>query len=488
MLQNPNNILSRYGWPLGSLLVVSIFWIWSAWTAFAKPLIFDYVMLVSLPSQFLALHPFSFLPESIDPGHPLLYSWLLGVSYRLTGLPIKELQSYWGLAIGLSCLCIVFPVFSSFRHRILFLFVATSIVGIQTLWVVPGPDSLMMVGVSLGCLLLLKKEEVLLKGPLRLFIPLALMIITLSSTRGLVWAGVWTLAFTWLHMSQEGKSPKALLGIAPLLLLGWAPILIYQTLHFKHFGWALTNPLGEWSTINQALPINQWPRKLAGTLLKALEGGQAFVWVLAGFACYRNRATVSLKKPFALWALGAGITLLVLFATRQTPVAVRYFLPLTWLVAIIAVSHIQNVTNGIYLRTIALVTIGLVLQLGIPRPHWLSKSWDSDFTIMPAYAEGLASLEDYLEKHQISPKDVGSLFPLHYSMAELYGQKIPSTPFADLGSSNQQAPPYILYSPLYNSTVTDFQTQHPDYLTISSGGRSPLAWILLKKKPALPSP
>lgn len=270
---------------------------------------------------------------------------------------------------------------------------------------------------------------------------LALAGILLTNLRGI---GVFS-AFALIDILTKKKSLKEFILIYFTSAIPFTIYLIYQ---YHTLGWILFTPSPNWNGQRKIISIVQMTRNIAVIGFDLFIYGKFLIFIIGTFLLIKYKDLLKDNKTrFLLISFFSFLIVLsLMFIPFSNPIGVRYYMVVYWIgLAIIA--------RVLYLKQNHIKKVFLLLLLGfLSFPLWifpreLSQPWDatlSYFNYFPVEKRMLT----YIEKENISFKDIGTNIPLnrreHQYLSEPFLEK-----FSEINIIKN---PYILYSNIENET------------------------------------
>jgi len=413
-----------------------------------------------------------YLPDSIDSGHPPFLGWLLALCWKIFGKGI--VQSHLLMLPFIVLLCVQWSLIirhyfdlNSFFLQLLF-FLNPYLLG-QSMLV--SPDIILIAG--FGLLLhgiLANKNWKILTGSI---------ILSVVSLRGMSCiAGLGLFVFYLYYGKYINKSifKKYLFLFIPSLGIASA-FLMY---HYFSKGWIGYHAHSPWASSFEKVNLTGFFRNILIALWRFCDQGLIFLWVFPLWLLYKKRRVLIFSKTtinlFVLFTILIIVLLLPQLLYAQLLMH-RYFLPLVFILSLLAVSVMIDAKA--FTKKIMLIhCLFLISGFFWIYPDGISKGWDA----MPLHYSYYESREEVLKKvaeFKIDKAKIGASFPydLSGSVLDLSDDK---TEFAHLDFKSNE---FILYSNISN----EFQKSDIEELSLNwdkkfTCGTWPVTFILYERR------
>lgn len=246
----------------------------------------------------------------------------------------------------------------------------------------------------------------------------AIFFLSCVSMRGVFIATIMVIVncyYTYLQSNKELTFRSIFNTLIP-----YFPTFFILVGYYSYFliarGWFFTNsPYAE----HYALPdsLQKIIAHLAGFVIRLIENGRIFIWLLGLYITYRTIKTKSFldnksKVLFLFLVLLTGLYVLFVFIT-QMPFSPRYFMPLYFMLTILVLQGVIKFMNE---KNIRLVFI-MVLFFELTGHFWIypekvAKSWESTLAHLPYY-ELREECFNYIDSQKLDYNEISAGFCLY---------------------------------------------------------------------------
>lgn len=280
---------------------------------------------------------------------------------------------------------------------------------------------------------------------------LALVLLGMLSPRGTIAVSLLFVTDVLLCIFAK-KSDRPI----PLsLLFSYVPagllVLLWQYLHYQHFGWIGYNPQSSWGEYSKFAGFSGMARNLAIIAWRMLDFGRVALWLVFIFSAVsffrRNpKLPAELSRLFTLFVVPFfGFSLV--FLPFNNPIGHRYYL-VPFLLFALLVYYLLLQLQSRKLRRILYTFMLLSLASGHfwVYPEGIAKGWDASLAHLPYFELRKEALQ-YLDKNHIPREQVGSDYPnlSPESQTDL------TTDNRRLKSKDLATDQFVLYSNVFNS-------------------------------------
>jgi hypothetical protein len=193
-------------------------------------------------------------------------------------------------------------------------------------------------------------------------------------------------------------------------------LVSYYSYYFIARGWFFTNsPYAEHYILPNSL--QKIIVHLAGFIIRLIENGRIFVWLLGIYITFRTIKTKAVldhksKALLLFLVLLTGLYLLFVFITEM-PFSPRYFMPIYFMLTILVLQGVIKFMNE---KKVRLVFI-LVLCFELTGHFWIypekvAKSWESTLAHLPYY-ELRQDCFNYIDSQKMDYNDISAGFCLY---------------------------------------------------------------------------
>lgn len=438
----------------------------------------DSILLASRYGQWYYDTNFSslFVPETIA-GYPPLFGMLLALSWKLFGKTL--LVSH--LVILPFALGIVHQVLSLCRK-----FVPANLAPWAALLLLADPTLLAQCtqvapDVLLVFFYLFSLNRILANQ--RTSLIFSLVLLGMLSPRGTIAAALLFLtdvAWNYLFTTQAKRQPfwKLFLSYVPAGGL----VLLWQWLHYRHFGWIGYNPDSSWGAYTRFAGVTGMVRNAVIILWRTLDFGRGFIWLgmlVAGIMVYRkNRRFPQPARALATLLFLPLLGFSLVFLPYTNPIGHRYYLVVFLLAALLAFYLLTQLrSKGLRRGLYGFMLLGLLSGHFWVYPEGIAKGWDASLAHRPYFALRQQAIR-YLDNRQIPLETVGSDYPNLSPLAQT--DLLPDT--RQFKSKDLQTDTYVLYSNVFNGfTDAEIQELKTRWQPVESWKRGQVFLILYRK-------
>jgi hypothetical protein len=419
-----------------------------------------------------------FVPESIA-GYPPFFGMLLAFCWKLFGktLAVSHLMI---LPFALGIVYQVLRLCRKFLPLAAAPFAALLVLADPTLMAQctqVAPDVLLVFFYLLALNSILQSQ--------RLLLTVALIFLGILSPRGTIAVPLLFLTevILFLFFSKGNKTWPAFLK----LLIPYFPagilIVIWQALHYQHFGWIGYNPDSNWGAFTRFAGLGGMLRNLVIIIWRLLDFGRVFVWfgLLLSFGYfYRKRiplppATLKLLVLVLVPLVGYSLV----FVPYTNPIGHRYYLVVFLLVALLTVYLLTHIPDRLFRRYgYGFMLLGLLCGNFWVYPDTVAKGWDASLAHLPYFnlrEEAIA----FLDEKKIPLEFVGSDYP-----------NLAATSQTNLTNDNRSFKPkdlrtdsLVLYSNVFNGfSDVEISALKTDWQVIKAWKKGQVKIILYRKK------
>jgi len=279
---------------------------------------------------------------------------------------------------------------------------------------------------------------------------LALVVLAMLSPRGTSAAAMlFATDVAQYFLTEKEKRPKftgLFLSYVPAGLI----VILWQVLHYQHFGWIGYNPESSWGEYSKFAGLKGMARNAGIIVWRLLDFGRISLWLVFLFSAislFRNcrklpPATLRLFILFLVPFLGFSLV----FLPFNNPIGHRYYQVVFLLFALLVFYLLMEIPNR-KLRRLLYVFMLLSLASGHfwVYPEGIAKGWDASLAHTPYFELRKEALQ-FLDQNQIPRQVVGSDYPNLSPPAQ-----------TDLLPDNRSLKPkdlttdeYVLYSNVFN--------------------------------------
>ncbi len=287
---------------------------------------------------------------------------------------------------------------------------------------------------------------------------LALVLIAACSARGLIIITTLMVLNISLRIinKQKNKILTDLLNYIPVVLY----ILVWSIFHYISTGWLLFSPLRE--TEHESFSgLSMVIRQFLYSLWKISDFGRIFLltFIFTFIIALFKKLKFEKKSLTIIILLIIPIAVHCLFIMLfSNPVSHRYFLLIYVFIILSSLYFIQRLNSRVwkpvfyFVFVLALITGNFWLY-----PQKYGNGWDSSLKVLP-YFELDNKMTTFINKSDIKPENVCTLFPLHknYKYTRLYNYDFC---YSDFDKKNSDPCGYFLYSNICNANNHIIETE-----------------------------
>ncbi|MBP9193488.1 MAG: hypothetical protein KBF57_02300 [Saprospiraceae bacterium] len=416
------------------------------------------------------------LPDAIDSGHLPFKGWMLAWVWKIMGKTL--LISHLVMVPWLVLLIVQVHFFANKVVSDSWAPILASLLLLDPTLMAQGslisPDVILMGGFFLALNGIWSKQRKLIFSGAILCI--------LASNRGAMVVGallVWQFYLNWTDGRKHLGS--YLSNLWPYLPAGCL-FLTFQIYHYWSKGWIGYHDQSPWAASFAGVTGLQFLKNMAIMGWRLMDFGRWFLGLIVfiGLLKWRHRLSkdeILIKLFFLLVFLSFFLLPSMVLHTGLT--GHRYLLPLIVTLLVITVRMVFLLQNGRFqILTIVLLGLSLITGNYWIYPKGVAQGWDASLAHWP-YFELRSQMNQYLEQHQISIRDVGCSFP---NLAE---KKYLDLSQSSISHANKDLLHnyYFLYSNLYNDISSeDFRLLECDYKTIHTLEKNGVCLILYQRK------
>ena len=221
--------------------------------------------------------------------------------------------------------------------------------------------------------------------------------------------------YTWLQQDKKLSLQTIFKNLLPYL-----PVILLLTSYFIYYlsqrGWFFTN---ETKTDHYAMPtsVSRIVKHLAEFVLRTIENGRIFLWVLGFYVVYmyfktKSKLTQLSKVILLFWFLLTGLYFAFVFIS-QMPFSARYFMPQFFLLTILVLSGAKEFIQKKKMTLIFLAVLFFELTGNCwIYPENIAKSWDCTLAHLPFY-ELRQECFNYIDQQKLDYNDISAGFCLY---------------------------------------------------------------------------
>lgn len=295
----------------------------------------------------------------------------------------------------------------------------------------------------------------------RYFLSLAITGLFLTSMRGMM------AAFSILLVdlfSEEKSVYRNLLSALFKKSLAYLPaafiLLVFSFYHYKAKGWVGYHKDSPWTEAFERVDIHGFLYNIGILGWRLIDFGRVFLWITFGWLLLRPKPILykdpKARELFFIWAT----VLVCLSATLlfyKNLSGHRYLLPAFSMFGLMVFYFILKGTKTKAQRVVVLLfcLAGLFTGNLWVYPEKIAQGWDSSLAHLPYYRLR-SDMMDFIYRHNIPIKDIGSAFPnaTEFKYLDLTDDS------RSHAAKNLDTNPYVLYSNVYN----DFSDEEIDRL------------------------
>jgi hypothetical protein len=279
---------------------------------------------------------------------------------------------------------------------------------------------------------------------------IALVFLGMLSPRGTIAVSLIFVTDIFLYFFTKKDEKNTLY----LLLLTYIPaglfIVIWQLLHFKHFGWIGYDSHSNWGAFTKILHFKGMLRNVFIIFWRSFDFGRISIWFVFLFsALFLYKKAIKLSRQayqiliiFLVPFLGFS----TIFLPFSNPIAHRYYI-VTYLLFALFVFYLLSKIPHIGLKRSLYGAMLLLLASGHlwVYPDYIAKGWDATLAHLPYFKLRKEAIH-YLDDHSIPLEVVGSAFPNLSPMSQT-DLKDDNRTFKEKDLAFDK---YILYSNVFN--------------------------------------
>ena len=352
------------------------------------------------------------LPADLDAGHPPFFGVYLALVWKALGKNL--MASHFAIlpfAIGINWqLFRLARKFVESRYREICLLVIAFEPTLLAQTSMVSNDLVLVFFYLLGLNSIIKKQP--------LFLFLAMLGMSMVSTRGIIASGALLLSELLIGYSIEKKSIFTLQNLKSIALpyLG-AGIIISSWLwyHYSQAGWLLTPASGNWSGQREIIGIGGMLRNVGIIAWRLMDFGRLGLWIIT-LLCVpmvlRKKLYLNPNfKTLLITFLAPLIIFSLAFIPFSNPIGHRYYLVVYLLFGILASYIFMHCLDG-WKRTSASVFVIAMLLGGHfwIYPDTIAKGWDSTLAHFP-YFNLRSTMVKKMDDYHIAINQTGSDFP-----------------------------------------------------------------------------
>ncbi len=415
------------------------------------------------------------LPDSIDPGHPPAFGFLMALSWKIFGhkLWVSHLVMIpfsAGLLYQIYKL-IKYYVKSNF-HAFLALVLIFADPTLATQMLIVNPELIMLFFFFLAINSILFKNYYLKI--------IALFFLSIISLRSMMLCGG-VFLFEIFNSLLINKNKK-LLFLNPKFILGYAfaslPGIYFLVSHFISKGWLLTHPNSPWEAHHHYVTLNQFLRNIVVLIHRFLDFGRIFIFIFLSIAFikyYKKIIAEKYNRQLLLLAVTSLVIIVTASLLKTNPFGHRYFIAGYIFITLLAFKILE-----IFFRKRKLIYSILLLGLITGNlwiyPREISQGWDATLAHLPYY-ELRSEAISYLDKNDIKIENTASFSPNSTKIddVDLSGDLRSFSNF----SGNEE---FIFYSNVYNLTDEQYDSIDNNYEIIKQFQKFNIHIYIYKKK------
>ncbi|MFC5271238.1 hypothetical protein [Adhaeribacter terreus] len=318
----------------------------------------------------------------------------------------------------------------------------------------------------------------------RLLLIFSLIFLGLLSPRGTIAAFALFLTDTCLFIfeKKENRTLKHFAGLFMTYVPAGLLVIIWQILHFRHFGWIGYNPDSEWGTLAQFAGLKGMLRNAVLITWRLVDFGRLFIGfglllTLLYYVRKRLQFPPEILRLFTLVSIPFFLFSLV-FLPYTNPIGHRYYLVVFLLLALPVYYLLTHVPNRFFRRiTYGFMLLGLLTGHFWIYPDSVAKGWDATLAHKP-YFELRREAIAFLDVKNIPLETVGSDYPnlAPGSVTDLNNDT------RHFQGKNLENNTFVLYSNIFNGfTDKELEELRTQWNVVKSWKKGQVKMILYKR-------
>lgn len=291
-----------------------------------------------------------FYPESVDPGHPTLWPFLIALCWKIFGLHLW-VSHFAGILTGLLLI---------FSLRKLFLLVSPApvvhiLLLVSCCFATYLSMNIMMLNTTLLMAFCVLAVYAMMAEKKIMFIAITSLMMLTHLQASYFLAGLITADY-WIAVRQNNKRfiewiKDAFIkySVPALVLLGWL------VAHYNHVGWFLHSP--NYSDAQSLKGVKSFIRSVAIITWRLVDYGMLPVHCITLAAIWRGAVNVKLATIFSVMLV---VTTLIMAITLEHTIGHRYFLVFQLISIGIAISYCSTLQPKYFARCIGFIVVSLL--------------------------------------------------------------------------------------------------------------------------------
>lgn len=291
-----------------------------------------------------------FYPESVDPGHPTLWPFLVALCWKIFGLHLW-VSHFVGVVSGLFllfCLRKLFLLVSPARVVNILLFVSSCFATYLSMNVMMLNTTLLMALCVLAVYAMLADKKIMFMG-----ITSLMMLTHLQASYFL--AGLIASDY-WITVRQNKK--RFIGWMLDALTKYTAPIVVFMfwlVVHYQHTGWLVHSP--NYSDADSIKSLGAFVKSIGIIFWRLLDYGMLPVHCITIAAIWRRAAN---KKLATIFCVMLAVTVCIMAITLEHTIGHRYFLVFQLVSIGIAMNYIATLQRKYFVGCTGLIVASLL--------------------------------------------------------------------------------------------------------------------------------
>lgn len=281
----------------------------------------------------------------------------------------------------------------------------------------------------------------------RVKLAVALLFLSLISTRGMIQVGVLLVAnvLCAVVLFRERLSTAKIINILPPFLPTIALMILWQLHLYLNVGWIGYAPA------SRMYQVTDWLGFVRNVVIlgwRFVDFGRIVVWVIGIVVLWLTvrRRAITREGVFLALCFLATVALMSPLLFYTNPIGHRYYLPSYLLFALLVYHQLSRLKPAL-MRPLGMLTI-VVLLTGnlLVYPEKIAQGWDASLAHLPYY-QARAEMIEFIRARKLDISQIGTAFPNTWSFK--YTDLVEdTTKFREKNLARDQ---YVLYSNVFNS-------------------------------------